>query len=113
MDIEKIREVLSLYSHNINDNIVLLKDQKTDKVWAAIYESHLFITQEYWNQILNNFNDFYFDKITNTDDIYIFTTWYGYRVYITKKPDYAAIVYRETRQLGRALEVGDREQWVS
>lgn len=51
-------------------------------------------------------------KITNIDDIYTFTALYGYKVYITKKPDYAAIVYRETRQLSKALEIGDREQWV-
>lgn len=110
MDIEKIREALSLYSHNINDNIILFKDQKTDKVWAAACGSYFFITQEYWNKILSN-NDFYFN-VVSIDDIYTFTTWYGYRVHITKKPDYAAIVYRETRQLNRALEIGDREQWV-
>lgn len=94
MDIEKIREALSLYSHNTNDNIILFKDQKIDKVWAAACGSYLFITQEYWNQLLNNFTKMKIIKITNIDDIYTFTALYGYKVYITKKPDYAAIVYR-------------------
>lgn len=110
MDIEKIRKALvSYYPYNLNDDILLFKDKKTDKVWAAAHNQYLFITQEYWNQVLDTFNNYFFTEIIDIDNPYASITWYGYTVYITKKPDYAAIVYRETRQLGRALEIGDRE----
>lgn len=88
----------------VSDEIIIFKEEEdSDEVWGAVYHDYLFITDEALNKIVKS-EKFHCAQAIR-EPCFGPTSLYGFKFFITKHPDYAAVIYRETHNMPKALNI--------